>query len=235
MVTNSEKALFFDTGPIITLIISRLGWIIPKLKEQFGGHFYITPAVKYELTTRPLNIHRFEFEAIQVLKMIREGIFEVYENVPQSKVSQLKSLANSTFKIGKKNMDVIQAGELEAVASALQMGAEGVVMDERTLRLFIENGGGMEELLEHRFHQDVKVNTDKMHRFVEQLQGIKIIRSIELVTVAYKMGLFEDYIPPGKGGKNLFLDSVLWETKHNGCAVTEGEITELKKLLMESS
>ena len=137
------KSLFFDAGPIITLVMSRLAWILPKLKEKFGGNFYITPSVKFELVDRPLNIKRFEFEALEVLKLIREGTLEVYNKVPKQKVAELKGLANGSFRMRNKTMDVVQAGELESVASALQTTASAVVMDERTLRLFIENNKEM--------------------------------------------------------------------------------------------
>ena len=56
-----EKVLFFDAGPIISLVMSRMWWVLPKLKKEFGGTFYITPAVKFELVERPLQTKRFAF------------------------------------------------------------------------------------------------------------------------------------------------------------------------------
>ncbi len=51
------KSIFFDTGPIITLVMARLDWILHLLKEKYGGKFYITPAVKREnWLKRPLKI-----------------------------------------------------------------------------------------------------------------------------------------------------------------------------------
>ena len=228
-----EKALFFDAGPIITLVMSRLIWILPKLKEKFGGKFYITPGVKTELVERPLGIKRFEFEALQVMKLIRDGTLEVYDKVPKSRVEQLQNLANSSFKIKNKNMDIIQTGEMEAVTCALQTNASAVVMDERTLRLLIENNKEMEKLLEIRFKKDVQVNKDKMNDFSNQLKNIKIVRSIELVAVAYKLGMLNHYMPKQRGGKNTLLDSVLWAAKYNGSAVTEQEIKEMKETLLK--
>jgi len=225
------KAIFFDTGPIISLVMSRLSWLLPKLKEQYGGKFYITPAVKHELVEHPLEIKRFEFEALEVLKLIREGVFEVYEEVSFSKVKKLKLLANSAFKIQNKTMDVIQEGELEAVTSALEIGAEAVVMDERTLRLLIEDGVKMQKLLEARFHREVAVDLPKIKEFSQVFNKLKIIRSIELVGVAYELGMLDSYVPDIKNGRNILVDSVLWATKYNGCAVTEPEIEELKSYL----
>ena len=115
--------------------MSRLVWILPELKKKFDGKFCITPGVKRELVERPLGIKRFEFEALQVMKLIKDGVLEVYDKVPTSRVQQLQNLANNSFKIGSKNMDIIQTGEMEAVTCALQTNAAAVVMDERTLRL----------------------------------------------------------------------------------------------------
>ena len=227
------KSLFFDAGPIITLVMSRLVWILPELKKKFGGKFYITPAVKLELVERPLGIKRFEFEALQVMKLIKDGVLEVYDKVPKSRVQQLQNLANSSFKIGSRNMDIIQTGEIESVACALQTNASAVVMDERTLRLFIENNKNMEKLLEIRFKKNVIADKGKMDDFSNQLKGVKIIRSIELVAVAYKMGLLSGYIPDQKGGKGTLVDSILWAAKYNGSAVTTKEIEDMKEILLK--
>ncbi len=226
-----EKILFFDSGPIISLIMSRLVWILPELKKQFGGKFYITPAVQLELVERPLNVHRFQFEALQVMKLIHDGVLEVYNKVPQKRAASLIKLANGTFSIKGKTMDIIQEGEMESVASALELGA-AVVMDERTLRLLIEDPKNLVHLLSHRFQSTVGANKENLVQLKKELQSISIIRSIELAAVAYRLGLLDDYLPSQKDGQEILLNSVLWATKYNGCAVTEEEIGALKQKLL---
>ena len=226
------KSIFFDAGPIISLVMSRLDWILPELKKIYGGKFYITPAVKLELVERPSNIRRFEFEALQVMKMIREGTLEVYEEPISVRSKQLQVLANSTFKVKNKRMDIIQAGEMESVVAAMKTGSNTLVMDERTLRLFIEDNKQLEKLLEYRFKNPIETDLSNRNKFSDQLKDIKIIRSIELVSVAFKLGLLKAYLPPEKGGKAKLLDSVLWATKYNGCAVTEAEINKIKEMLL---
>lgn len=230
-----NKLLFFDTGPLISLVMSGLIEILPRLKERFSGIFYITPAVKRELIERPLQIRRFEFEALRALKLIKEGVLQLYEEVPYQKVAELERLADSSFKIKNKNLDLVQAGEMEVVASALKTKAEAVVMDERTLRLFIEHPSEMKRLLEHRFRKKVTPNYKKIKKFYQQLKGIKIIRSIELVAVAYKLGFLKEYTPPLKKGKKILLEAVLWGTKYSGCAVTQREIEETKEFLLKTN
>jgi len=227
-----SKVIFFDAGPVISLVMSRLTFIIPELKKHYGGKFYITPAVKKELVDRPLTIKRFRFEALQVMRLIREGVLEVYENVPQDHVNKLIDLANSSFKINDKFLEIIQSGEMESVACALQEEAT-VVMDERTLRLFIENNKEMSHLLGIRFKKKVDSDASKVNQFSTFLKKINIIRSIELAGVAYQLGLLDPYIPKLKNGKETLLDAVLWTVKFNGCAVTEHEIEEIKAYLLK--
>ena len=227
------RILFFDAGPIITLVMSRLAWILPELKKRWNGKFYITQAVKYELVDRPLTIRRFEFEALQVMKFIREGVLEVYQDIPSSKVNELIGLANSSFTLDNQTMDVIQEGEMESAATAISSNAAGVVMDERTLRLFIESNRDMKTLLETRFKKTVTPDLQKMDAFSAKLKGLTIIRSIELVGIAYRLGLLDSYIPEGKKGREQLIDAVLWNVKYNGCAVTELEIQDLKTFLLK--
>ncbi len=229
---NSNNVLFFDAGPIITLVMSRLAFILPELKKIFNGKFYITPSVQYELVQRPLTTKRFEFEALEVMKMIKEGTLEVYGNIPTKQVQSFKKLANSAFSMGKKTLDILQEGEMESITSALQHNAS-IVMDERTLRLLIESNQDMKSLLEHRNKSKVTTNKEKMDQFSKQFSSIPIVRSIELAAVAIQKGLLQNYLPPLKHGEEILHDAVLWATKFNGCAVSEHEIEELKQILLK--
>ena len=129
-------------------------------------------------------------------------------------------------------MEVVQSGEIESVVCALQAGAEAMVMDERTMRLFIENNKEMKALLERRFQKTVSVNAEKMKQFSQELGDIQIIRSVELIGVAYRMGLLDSYIPPQKNGRGILVEAALWNAKYNGAAVTEDEVEEIKDFLL---
>lgn len=232
-MSSEYKVLFFDAGPIISLVMSRLVWILPELKRHFGGKFYITPAVRRELVERPLSIKRFEFEALQVEKLINEGVLELYPDVPKKTASQLVNLANNAFSANNHNIDVIQSGELESAACVLDLNAEGLVMDERTLRLLIENGTELKSLLERRFNSDIIADQASIKQFMQLTKKIKIIRSVELVATAFKLGILDAYIPHQPDGKEVLLDSVLWAVKYNGCAVMDEEIEQIKKYVLE--
>jgi predicted nucleic acid-binding protein len=230
---KGSKILFFDAGPIITLAMSRLLWVLKPLKEKFGGKFYITEAVRKELVENPIKIPRFEFEALQVMKLIREGTIELYPKVAAYKTQNLAKLSNHTYRVNEKWMEIIQAGEMETVIASLNNNSTPIIMDERTMRLLIEDGKALKSLLERRTHKSVEMDQASVDQFHQMVGKMTIIRSIELAAVAYKFGILDAYLPHEmENPKEKLLTAVLWNTKYNGCAVTEAEIAELKGYLI---
>lgn len=71
------KSLVFDTGPIISMTMNNLLWLLEPLKSKFNGEFYITESVRRELVDRPLQTKKFKFEALQVLKYISKDVLKV--------------------------------------------------------------------------------------------------------------------------------------------------------------
>src|SRR4030042_1935317 len=115
------KALVFDAGPIIRLTINNLLWTLGPLKQRFKGNFYITETVKAELVDKPLSTKRFEFEALQVMQHIKEGVFEVLPNPDNT--TDILDLANNSFKAKGEWIKISHFGEISSVALALQLKA----------------------------------------------------------------------------------------------------------------
>jgi len=228
------KSLFFDSGPLMSLTMNNLLGILQPLKEKFGGEFYITPAVRKELVERPLEIKRFEFEALQILKLLREGTLKLYEK-PLKGVIDLSTYANKSIIAKDKGccMEIIHGGELETVAASLQEGNDTVAIDERTIRLLMENSEELKSLIEARLHEKVILDKKMANQFQSLIKGMKVIRSAELVGMAYQFGILNNYLPPLKSGREILLDSVLWGLKLKGCAIIGEEIEELKRVLLK--
>lgn len=226
-------SLLFDSGPIISLAMNNLLWILEPLKRKTGGNFTITGAVKRELVERPLTIKKFEFEAIQVAKLIENGVLEI--TADKSKKSKLLAdVANSCFECKGQQLRIVQDAEIEILAIASETG-NAAVIDERTVRLLVEDAEDLRTLLEKRLHSDVKMNSRNVRRFQKELGSVHIIRSSELVGVAFALGLFDELVPRMKRGREVLLDAVLWGVKSDGCAITENEIEEIKKALLQKS
>jgi hypothetical protein len=224
----ANKALIFDAGPIISLSINNLLWILPELKQRFGGEFYIAEAVRAELVANPLRGKRFKFEAMQVESLIETGVLKIIDDrVVKRKADELKELANKAFYLHKYPMQVVQEGEMETIAAAITMGIDTAVVDERVTRMLVEKPEQLERILEKKMHADVTVDHEKLHTFNETTKRIQIIRSIELAAVAFEHGLLNKYLVEIPNARMELLDSILWAIKLNGCSVTEEEINEI--------
>jgi hypothetical protein len=231
---NQPNMLFFDAGPLITLTLSRLLWILEPLKRIFGGTFYITNAVYNEVITKPGSIKRFAYESLEIQKLITDGVLTMYSKTPKTKVDNLTKNSNMLYSAsGGKWLEIIQAGEMETVVASQKEGSKTIVMDERTMRLLIEDCSSLKSLLERRSRKKVEAHNEKIDQFTKSVGNIPIVRSIELAGAAFAFGLLDIFLPNTKFARDQLLDAVLWNTKYNGCAVTEHELEELKVFLLQ--
>ena len=225
------KSLAFDTGPIISLATNNLLFILEPLKKKFNGNFFITDAVKRELIDKPIETKKFKFEALQVERLIEKNVLEVIDSgAIRNDSVKLLNLTNETFKAYNNPLKIVHFAEMSAVAAALQQKSEAIVVDEKTTRLFIENPRLVVEILRRTLHTPININESNLRAFRQMTSQIKVIRSIELVAVAFELGILNEYLTNIPDAKRKLLESVLWGVKLNGCAVSEQEINQLMKI-----
>lgn len=226
------KTIVFDTGPIITLTMNNLLWLLEPLKKMSKANFYITDLVKKELVDNPLTkTKRFKFEALQVLHYIEKGILEVISaDETKAQTDKLLSMANSCFRAFGHNMNLVHGAEMSAIALYLQKNADAFVVDEKTTRLLIENPRKLHHILRHNLHAKVEINSSSMGDFQKLAKSVRMIRSVELVTIAYEKGLLDKYLPHMADSRKELLESVLWGVKLNGSAVTKKEIEQIIRM-----
>ena len=225
------KALIFDSGPIINFAMNNLLWVFKELKTKFNGEFYITPAVKRECVERPLTSKKFKFEALQVLRLIQHDVIKIYDHPKlKEKTLDLLELSNSLFKAHDNYIKNVQYAEVEAIIATTLLKANAVVIDEFVTRSLIENPLSVKKRMKRKLHQQIEVDKKNLELFQKEIRNLSVIRSFELITVAYEMGVFKDYyLKLDQPRKNL-LDGLLWAVKLNGCSVSENEIHEVKKI-----
>ena len=227
------KTLVFDAGPVISLTTNNLLWLLPSLRQKFGGDFCIAPAVKRELVDRPFMSKKFKFEAIQVEQQIEAGTLKVLQHTEISQLGErLQSLANGVFRTEFAFVPIVQRGEMESLAAVNLINADAFVTDERITRMLIEAPDALRFLLEKRLHAKIKVNESSLNEFLRAVGRVDVIRSFELVAVAYEFGLLDKFVVKLPHSRRELLESVLWGVKLNGCAVSEKEIDDV--VLMES-
>ena len=225
------KAIAFDTSPVISLTMNNLLWVLGNLERRFEGDFYITKAVKEELVDKPLNTKKYKFEALQVLQIIERGILKIVQGQSlTNKTKYMLDLANSCFLAHDHPIRIVHFAEIETLTAALNLKANIIVIDERTTRLLIEDPKKLAFILRHKLHTKIKTNYTALREFTKAVKGIKVIRSIEIVTIAYELGLLDEYIPKLPNGRRKLLDSVLWGVKLDGCSVSKREIDQIIKL-----
>lgn len=226
-------SIIFDAGPIISLTTNNLLWLLEPLQQQAKTAFSIVSSVKREIVDRPLATKKFKFEALQVERLIEQGQLKVIDKPEfKSKALQLLDLANSIFWAHHAPIRIVQLGEIESLAAAIGLGSNRIVMDERITRSLIETPEQLHELMEHRLHTKLHVDTGRLEEFRAFTRHVEVIRSAELVAIAYEKGLLDKFVVNVPQARKELLESVLWGVKLNGCSISEQEIAELVQMEM---
>lgn len=219
------KALIFDTGPIISLTTNNLLWILKELKKEFRGDFFITQKVKRELVDIPIEIKRFKFEALQILKCIDDGILTVLpEKQFRHQTRKLLEIANHSVRANGSWLKLCHPAEIEVVAAALSRNADAVVIDERTTRLLIEDASQLGLLLERKLEHRISFDKSNLSELKKITRDLRFIRSTELALVAYERGILDSLVTSFPQARKHLLQGMLWGMKLRGCAIRIEEI-----------
>lgn len=230
------KSLVFDTSTIISIATNNLLWVLPELKKRFKGEFYIAPSVKQEVIDKPINTNRYKLEAMQILSLVGSGQIKVFRNNTAKKTGELAELANHIFRTKDTWVRIVHAGEIESLAIAIEIHADAYVIDERNTRVLVESPELLGQLLEQKLHTKVLLNRENLEKFKAMVKGVSVIRSVDLMTVAYELGVMDVYLKKEVREivnidlrRNL-LEGLLWGLRLKGCSVSSDEISEIVKM-----
>jgi hypothetical protein len=218
--------IFFDSSTLISLAEAASLDILPALKDAFGGQLAITTTVKEETIDKAMVTDRFMYEGVRLRKMLDDGVLTLVGDGHVSELSEkISNLVNNTFFVGKKPLKIIHAGEISVLAVSLQQNCEAVAIDERTMRLVIEDPNSLRQLLESKLHTKITVNKQNLLNWQDIIKGkVTVIRSTELAIAAWRKGLLA-------GTDEKALRGILWALKFAGCAISTDEInTYIKRL-----
>jgi len=219
------KSLVFDAGPVISLTTNNLLWLLGQLKPLFHGEFYIPKGVKSELVDKPLSSVKFKFEALQVKNEIKKSNLVVIDNTKITMLAEeLLVLANNLFKIRGNWLTIVHFAEMEVLSTAIVLNSLAVVIDERTTKMLVENPLELAKMFEERMGSKISINQKNLDKIREWTKGIKVLRSVELVMIAYEKGLMKEYLPDGNHAARTLVESLLWGVKIHGCAISKKEI-----------
>ena len=226
---HTNKAIVFDSGTLISFSMNGITDLIKSLKGVFDGKFLITSEIKKEVIDTPLKIKKFKLEALKIKHLLDEGVLEMPSSlgIKDSEISietnKLLDEANTIFRGNGTDIHLLDVGECSCIALSRILTNKGIenvlAVDERTTRNLVENPKRLKEFLEKKLHVKIKVKKEGLKQF----SGFKIIRSAELVYIAYKKDLT-------KLKNHDVLDSLLYAVKYKGAAISNEEIEEIKSM-----
>ena len=134
---------------------------------------------------------------------------------------------NHIYHAAGKSLKLIQKGETEMLVLSRELNIPNLLMDERTTRFLIESPITLKKHLEDEFHTHVMVNKKSLMSFSEQVKGMNVIRSTELVYTAYENGFFSKF----GANESEAAEAALYRLKYAGCAVSFNELKEYSKMM----
>lgn len=221
----TTKVLIFDASAIITLFLSDLSYILKELKKIFPGKFIITKEVEIEVVKSPMQIKRFQLEALKVQELLIEKILEypsslgISDKEIKTQTSKVLEITNSTYFSNSESMKIIHSGEASCIALSYILNKKKIdnalVIDERTTRMIAENPENLRRLFERKLHSQVRAKKENY----DFCKDIKIIRSTELIMIALKRGIIK--LP---GASERKIAALLYAAKYKGCSISFEEI-----------
>ncbi len=227
--------LVVDSSTIISCAMNCLLWVFKDLKER-GFKFVVPKGVKREVIDSGLNSKKFKYEAIRVMEYFNNGVFEEHEMDVKSEASEMLGYANSSFYIKHNPLKILQQADAEVAVLAKKIHADAIATDEKTLRLLVEAPDFIKKMLEHRFHENIESNKDALYNFSRVFEGINVVRSVDLLALAYNLGIFDKIakscnISEKKKCSRDLLEGILFSLRFSGCAVSFKEIEDYVNLL----
>ncbi|MAH06931.1 hypothetical protein CMI38_01620 [Candidatus Pacearchaeota archaeon] len=220
------KSLIFDAGPLINFSMNGLLYVLEELKKNSDVEFLITKEVKKEVIDKPMTIRRFKLEALRMNDLYKKGVVKLAD-LSVKEVDELREIrdglmdvANRSYKTKKKTLHLLDKGEAAALALAKVMKNKNgvdvpIAIDERTARMLVENPENLRKVLEKKFHTSVEADLKGLKSF----EGFKVIRSTEIVYMAFKKGLTRVRGPKA-------LEALLYGLRFKGASISDEEIVD---------
>lgn len=214
--------IVFDSSSLISLIGACAGNLIPLLSKALNARFWISKSIESESVTRPMQIRRFELNALRINELIEQGYLEIHpeSNELKRETERLLGLANSIYEFDHNKISIIHLGEAETLAITNLTEADVFCIDERTTRMLVEEPLALRDFISFKYKSKITVDEKRLKEFQDSLEETKIIRSSELAAMAFEKGFITDA---------KFLEGILFALKYGGCSISEQEILDYLK------
>jgi len=223
----NRNSIVCDSSSLISLAESCQLDILSFLKQHMYGEFIYPRTVRIESIENPLNMREHALRALRLMDYEKSGAIHFFEYDITKEMSEIMDIANNIFSVNGKPIHLVDAGEAAQVAIAREFGISTLLIDERTTRTLIEAPLRHKEHLEREFRCNVRMDESLLKQFSELTGNLHVLRSSEIIILAYKYGYFDHY---GEL-KAKALEGALYGVKLSGCSISFEEIDEIMREL----
>lgn len=213
-----------DSSSLITISDSCIMKIVKNVAEREKISFIIPESVYVESVENPLHIKKYELNAIRIRDAVDEGYLKVAKSTPATRewMERLGKISASIANPNGTQLRLLQWGEAETLGLLKQLDSKILMIDERTTRLLIENPAALAGILCRRHNRKVTISGEQVRWFSQNFSEVNVIRSVELIALAYEDGAMDSELHTSKQA----LQAALYAAKYSGCAVSEDEIEQ---------
>lgn len=222
MIAKGASSILCDASSLITLTDAGLLGALIMTRQRMRNGLYITATVEDEAINYPMKKKEYAFSAVRLKRALDTGVFKI-ATANSETTNYILETANSVFSIHGRPFHLVHAGEAEMLAAAIDSGIPNILMDERTTRTLLESPSDLRAHLTREFRTSVGVNNAALAEFQGLVGGMSIIRSSEVVAIAYEKRYFKKF----KNLEKKAFESALYAIKFKGCAISFEEINEM--------
>lgn len=220
----SPDSVVCDASSLIALTDAGLLGALMTVRQRMKGDLLVTQEVINEMINNPIKIPEYSFSAVRLKRALNTGAFGVI-GFNDNTFDEIIRITNNMFYTNRP-FHLVNHGEAEMLAAAIDNGLQTMLMDERTTRALIEAPMELKNHLEREFRVKINVNQDMYNEFQQMTKDLHVIRSAEIVALANDKGYFRKY----KDLSQKAYESALYAVKFNGCSIGFDEIKELVRL-----
>ncbi|MFH1588250.1 MAG: hypothetical protein ABIA76_02865 [Candidatus Diapherotrites archaeon] len=219
------KRIVMDSSTIICLSEKCLTPILSNFVQKNNIELIVPSSVYRESVKKPMQIRRFELNALRIKKLVDEGLIKLAppDGETEERKNEILELANNVFWAGNHPFRLLHEGEAEMLALLKQFKTSFAAVDERTARMIIESPKRLKQILEKRNNQSFSVDKDSLDKLNDVIGKANFVRSAELMVMAFRQGLFCSDLSE----EFESLKATLYALKFAGCAISSEEIDSL--------
>ena len=217
------KRVVSDSSSIISMAINCMSTLLAEL----GLEIVVSREVYDEIVSRPINSKRYALESMRIKKLFNEGVVKVMDADPRL-TDEIIEVSNGIYSAHHQNIRLIHKGEAGALALIRDVGADAFLIDERTMRMMLEDPESLKNVLSSQNNGRVDIDYGRLDAFRKLVPPVKIIRSSELAAIAYERGVLGKSL--GDNRKEALM-AMLYALKFSGCAISWDEIDDYASIM----